>query len=157
MLLADLVATSTEVAATRSRKAKAAAFAELLALSPTPSAEEIETVTSYLAGSLRQRRTGLGWRSMQSLPAPAAEPSLTVLRGARGLRADRGAGRHRVAGGPRRGDAPSCSARATADEQRWLRGLVTGEVPPGRARLAGPGGAGRGGRRSRSPPSAAPR
>ena len=30
MLLADLVATSTEVSATRSRKAKAAAIAELL-------------------------------------------------------------------------------------------------------------------------------
>ena len=74
MLLAEVVATSTEVAATRSRKAKTAALAALLARA----GDEAETVTSYLAGSLRQRRTGLGWRSMQALPAPASESSLTV-------------------------------------------------------------------------------
>src|ERR1044072_2779191 len=79
MLLADVVATSAGVASTRSRKAKVAAFAELLAQVAASSPEEIETVTSYLAGSLRQRRTGLGWRSVQSLPAPAAGPALTVL------------------------------------------------------------------------------
>src|SRR3954447_3524521 len=79
MLLADVVATSTEVASTRSRKAKATAFAELLSRVASSSPDEIETVTSYLAGSLRQRRAGLGWRSMQSLPEPASEPSLTVL------------------------------------------------------------------------------
>src|SRR5262245_49254065 len=79
MLLADVVETSAQVAATRSRKAKVAAFASLLSRVVSSSPDEIETVTSYLAGSLRQRRTGLGWRSMQSLPAPASSPTLTVL------------------------------------------------------------------------------
>ena len=46
MLLADVVATSTEVASTRSRKAKVAAFAELLSRVAASSADEIETVTS---------------------------------------------------------------------------------------------------------------
>ena len=40
--------------------------------------DDIEVVVSYLSGELRQRRTGLGWRSLQSLPAPATTPSLEV-------------------------------------------------------------------------------
>ena len=69
MLLADVVATSATVAATRSRKAKVAALAALLAVA---SPDELETVTAYLGGALRQRRTGLGWRGLSSLPPPAA-------------------------------------------------------------------------------------
>ena len=147
MLLADVVATSTEVAATRSRKAKTAAFAELFARVADSSAEEIETVTSYLAGSLRQRRTGLGWRSMQSLPAPAAEPSLTVLEvheaferiaalsGSGSQARPRRRDRRAVRAGDRRG-------AALAARHRHRRG------PAGCARLARPGGAGGRGRRA---------
>ena len=130
MLLADVVATSTEVGATRSRKAKVAAFAELLGRVADAEAEEIETVTSYLAGSLRQRRTGLGWRSMQSLPAPATEPSLTVLEVHEAfdrIAALAGAGSQAA----RAAATESLFARATADEQPWLRGIVTGEVRQG--------------------------
>lgn len=126
MLLADVVAASQGVSATRSRKAKTAALAEALARA----GDEVETVTSYLAGSLRQRRTGLGWRSMQSLPPPAAESSLTVrevheaFEHISGLS---GAGSQSA-----RADATAeLFGRATADEQRWLRGLVTGEVRQG--------------------------
>ena len=76
MLLAELVATSTSVSATRSRKAKVATLAETLArVEPA----ELEVVVSYLGGALRQRRTGLGWRGVSDLPPPAEEPSLTVL------------------------------------------------------------------------------
>jgi DNA ligase-1 len=130
MLLADVVATSTEVAATRSRKAKVAAFAELFSRVASSAPEEIETVTSYLAGSLRQRRTGLGWRSMQSLPPPAAEPSLTVLEVHEAfdrIAALAGAGSQQA-----RADATAeLFGRATAEEQPWLRGIVTGEVRQG--------------------------
>ncbi|MGZ6745671.1 MAG: ATP-dependent DNA ligase, partial [Nocardioides sp.] len=59
MLLSHLVATSAAVAATRSRKAKVAALADLLSAAEP---DERETVVSYLGGALRQRRTGLGWR-----------------------------------------------------------------------------------------------
>ena len=130
MLLADVVATSTEVAATRSRKAKTAAFAELFARVTDSSAEEIETVTSYLAGSLRQRRTGLGWRSMQSLPAPAEAPSLTVLEvheAFERIAALSGSGSQ----GTRAAATAELFGRATAEEQPWLRGIVTGEVRQG--------------------------
>ena len=78
MLLADVVATSSTVAATRSRKAKVTAISALLAEAGS-SPEELETVTAYVGGSLRQRRTGLGWRGLSSLPPPATAPSLTVL------------------------------------------------------------------------------
>jgi DNA ligase 1 len=130
MLLADVVATSTEVAATRSRKAKTASFAGLFARVADSSAEEIETVTSYLAGSLRQRRTGLGWRSMQSLPAPAAEPSLTVLEvhdAFERIAALSGSGSQAA----RAAATAELFGRATAEEQPWLRGIVTGEVRQG--------------------------
>jgi DNA ligase-1 len=126
MLLAEVVATSTAVGATRSRKAKAAALAETLARA----GDEAETVTSYLAGSLRQRRTGLGWRSMQSLPPPADASSLTVAEvheAFEHIAGLSGAGSQNA----RAAAAAELFGRATADEQRWLRGLVTGEVRQG--------------------------
>ena len=130
MLLADVVATSTEVAATRSRKAKVAAFAGLFSRVDPSVPEEVETVTSYLAGSLRQRRTGLGWRSMQSLPAPSAAPTLTVLEVHEAF--DRIAA---LAGSGSQAARAAATAelfgRATAEEQPWLRGIVTGEVRQG--------------------------
>lgn len=134
MLLADLVATSDAVAATRSRKAKVAAMAELLSglTDPEPAdADTIAVATSYLAGTLRQRRTGIGWRSLQSLvPPPAPEPSLTIV--------EVDAAFERIGGiagsgsqAARTEAATELFGRATADEQRWLRGVVTGEVRQG--------------------------
>ena len=87
-------------------------------------------MTSYLAGSLRQRRTGLGWRSMQSLPPPASEPSLTVLEVHEAfdqIAALAGSGSQ----GARAAATAELFGRATAEEQPWLRGIVTGEVRQG--------------------------
>lgn len=67
MLLARVVETSATVAATRSRKAKVLALAALLA---ECAPEEVALVTLYASGTLRQRRTGLGWRSVATLPRP---------------------------------------------------------------------------------------
>lgn len=127
VLLADLVATSGAVAATRSRKAKVAAIAALLS---TASPGELETVTAYLGGTLRQRRTGLGWRSMATLPSPAAGPSLTVLEvhaAFDAIAALAGPGSQTA----RAAAVAELFCRATADEQQWLRGVVTGEVRQG--------------------------
>ncbi len=127
MLLADLVATSAAVAATRSRKAKTAAIAELLGRT---SADELEVVTSYLGGRLRQRRTGLGWRGLQSLPAPADSPTLEVLEvhaAFDAIAALAGAGSQAA----RSAAVAELFGRATPDEQAWLRGVVTGEVRQG--------------------------
>ncbi|MFC6285073.1 ATP-dependent DNA ligase [Nocardioides sp. GCM10027113] len=130
MLLADVVAASGAVAATRSRKAKVAALAEALSAADTTSSEEIETVTAYLSGSLRQRRTGLGWRGVAALPPPAAEPSLEVLEvdaAFEGIGALSGPGSQAA----RSAAVADLFGRATADEQAWLRGVVTGAVRQG--------------------------
>ncbi len=128
--LADVVATSAEVAATRSRKAKVAALAGLLSRVRSADPLEVRVVTAYLAGSLLQRRTGLGWRSLQSLPVPATAPSLDVVEVHAAL--DRiaalaGAGSQAA----RAAAVTELFGAAIADEQQWLRGLVTGEVRQG--------------------------
>ncbi|PUA80067.1 ATP-dependent DNA ligase [Nocardioides currus] len=127
MLLAEIVTTSATVAATRSRKAKVAALAEALRHTE---ADELETVVSYLGGALRQRRTGLGWRGLAELPEPADEPSLQVTEvheAFDALALIGGAGSQAA----RKAAVAELFARATAPEQAWLRGLVTGEVRQG--------------------------
>ena len=127
MLLARLADASAALAATRSRLAKRAVIAEVVAAAEPA---EIAVVVSHLAGSLRQRRTGVGWAALGSLPDPAAEPGLTV--------AEVDAAFEKIAGlaGPgsaaRRADAVrAVFARATASEQPFLRALVFGEVRQG--------------------------
>ncbi len=127
MLLADVVAASNAVAATRSRKAKVAVLADALT---TAAPDEVETATAYLSGSLRQRRTGLGWRGVSDLPEPADSPSLTVLEvheAFDALAGLSGAGSHAT----RAAAVGDLFGRATADEQAWLRGVVTGAVRQG--------------------------
>ncbi len=79
MLLARLVEVSTQVAATRSRLTKRDLIAELLReTAEGAGADEIDIAASYLSGTLRQRRTGVGWRGVAEVPAPADEPSVTL-------------------------------------------------------------------------------
>jgi DNA ligase-1 len=127
MLLRDVVETSGVVAATRSRKAKVAAIAERLAQSEV---DELPVVTAYVGGTILQRRTGVGWRGLSSLPEPAGEPSVTVLEVHETLDA------LAVLSGPGSQEARAAGVRAlfdrlTADEQRWLRGVMTGNVRQG--------------------------
>ncbi len=127
MLLADVVATSAAIAATRSRKAKVAAIADLLARA---GADELDTVTAYVGGALRQRRTGLGWRGLVGLPPPAGTPTLTVLEVHEAfdrIAALAGAGSQSARGAA----VEQLFGRATGEEQQWLRGVVTGEVRQG--------------------------
>ncbi|QTE30135.1 ATP-dependent DNA ligase [Pengzhenrongella sicca] len=126
-MLADLAATSAALAATRSRLAKRALLVELLRRTAPA---EVPVVARYLAGELRQRRTGLGWRSLAALPAPAAEPTLEVLA------VDAAFERMAQLAGPgsaaaRSALAAELFAAATAPEQQLLRGLVTGELRQG--------------------------
>jgi DNA ligase-1 len=127
MLLRDLVETSGVVAATRSRKAKVAAIAERLAEADVA---ELPVVTAYVGGTILQRRTGVGWRGVSSLPDPAAEPTLTALEVHETLdqlaaMSGPGSQETRAAG------VRALFARATSDEQRWLRGVITGGVRQG--------------------------
>ncbi|KRA37246.1 MULTISPECIES: ATP-dependent DNA ligase [unclassified Nocardioides] len=127
MLLLDLVDVSAAVAATRSRRDKTRFLADLLAAA-TP--EERPLVAHYLSGRLRQRRTGLGWRSLQTLPSPAAAASLEVGRVDAAFAAMSelgGAGSQ----GARAALVHDLFAAATAPEQDWLRAVAVGEVRQG--------------------------
>ncbi len=132
MLLAEVVATSSRVRATRSRTEKVAALAATItrALDEGADPAEVALVVGYLAGSLRQRRTGLGWRGLGGLPDPATEASLAV--------AEVDAAFERLSllsgSGSRAARAQAVGelfSRATAEEQQWLRGAITGEVRQG--------------------------
>ena len=125
--LAEVVEASRAVAATRSRTAKTQALADLFARA---GADEVGVVVSHLSGVLPQRRLGVGFRSLGSLPEPAAQPSLTV--------ADVHAAFDRLAGASGSGSAATRNSelaallgRATADEQRFLRDLITGNLRQG--------------------------
>lgn len=127
VLLADVAAASEALAATRSRLAKRAILVDLLRRTEPA---EVPAVARYLGGELRQRRTGLGWRSLRSLPAPAGEPSLDVLA------VDAVFERMSALAGPGSAAARSALAAelfgaATEEEQRLLAGLVTGELRQG--------------------------
>jgi DNA ligase-1 len=128
VLLADVVATSAAVAATRSRTAKAGAIAELLRLA---SATEVEPVTAWLSGETRQGRLGVGWRTLAKLARdPATTPTLTVTtvdQALTDLAAVTGPG------SATRRDAllDAVLSAATEDEQRFLVRLITGELRHG--------------------------
>jgi DNA ligase-1 len=127
LLLSDVVETSRTVAATRSRLAKREALVGLL---QRAEADDIEVAVAFLSGSLRQRRTGLGWASLRDLPDPADEPSLTAAEvDATFERISTIAG---TGSAQARLDASNAlMSRATADEQALLRGLVHGELRQG--------------------------
>ena len=130
MLLARLVDVSGQVAATRSRLAKRELIADLLREAVPDGAEEIDVAASYLSGTLRQRRTGLGWRGLADLPPPADEPSVGL--------AEVDATLERISGlagsgsmGARRDAVGELFSRMTGPEQEFLRNLVTGNVRQG--------------------------
>jgi DNA ligase-1 len=127
-LLAEVVATTEAVAATRARSTKVAALAELLARLDR---DELPIVVAILAGAPRQGRIGIGWRTVANLDdEPAAEPSLTVrdldrmLTEVDGLR---GPGSQKA-----RSDLLTATyARATAPEQDLIGRLLVGELRHG--------------------------
>ncbi len=127
MHLADLVATSALVAGTRARTEKRAHLADLLRRVPT---DEIEIATAYLSGTLLQRRTGVGWRGLSELPEPATKPSRSLTEIDALLEAISG-----LAGTgsslARRSAIADLFGALTADEQEYLRAVMTGAVRQG--------------------------
>jgi DNA ligase-1 len=126
--LHELVATSHEVAATRSRTAKTDALAEAVA---GLADEELAAGLAFLAGHPRQDRLGAGWATVGSTDVPSVdEPSLTVLDVDRALdevAALEGEGSQ----GDREAALAELFARATADEQAWLTAMLLREVRQG--------------------------
>ncbi|MBO0925942.1 ATP-dependent DNA ligase [Cellulomonas sp. zg-ZUI199] len=130
MLLDDVADASARVAATRSRLAKRAVLVDVLRRAAADGPDDVAIVSRYLGGELRQRRTGLGWRSLTGMPLPADAPSLTVgevdaafahMAGLSGS----GSSTARLEA------ARALFAAATEREQHLLRGLVSGELRQG--------------------------
>jgi DNA ligase 1 len=128
VLLADVVATSAAVGATRARTAKTAALAALLRRACD---EEIEPATAWLAGEPRQNRLGTGWRTLAGIDVrPAAQPTLQVAAVEQildALAATTGTG----STARRAALLGELFGAATADEQAFLRRLLTGELRQG--------------------------
>jgi ATP-dependent DNA ligase I len=125
--LEALVEVSGAVAATSSRTAKTEAIAELL---KGAAPDEVAAAVAFLSGNLTQRRIGVGYAQLRDLPAPAAEPELTVAEvdeafGAIGALA--GAGSQSA----RKQQLDALLGRAGADEQRFLVRLLMGDVGHG--------------------------
>lgn len=126
MQLSALAATSDAVAEEPSRTAKRDHIADLLATA----GDDVALAVEYLTARPRQRRTGVGWRSLDTLPEAAPTPALSLrdvdqafdaMAGLTGPGSD----------GARRALVADLFARATADEQRLLRALLTGELRQG--------------------------
>ncbi len=127
MLLADLVAVSAAVAATRSRTAKVAAVAGALRGTHP---DEAPAIVAFLSGELRQRQIGVGWASLKDAPEPAAVASLTVAEVDRSFAAI-GALAGRGSQAARRDMLGALLGRATADEGTFLRRLLLGDLRQG--------------------------
>ncbi|MFD5558710.1 ATP-dependent DNA ligase [Streptomyces sp. NPDC127068] len=127
MLLARLAQVSRDVGATSARTRKVALLAELFRETEP---QDAPVVVTYLAGRLPQGRIGVGWSVLRDRVAPAAEPLLTVRAvdsALTSLAAVSGTGaratRARLVG--------ELFGAATEEEQRFLRGLLSGEVRQG--------------------------
>ena len=130
MLFTRVVETSAAVASTASRLAKIGQLADCLKHAAEDDSGEVATVVAFLSGDLTQRQIGVGWASLRDMPTAATEPSLTVdevdetfgrvgaLSGA-GSQADR------------RAALAELFSRATESEQRFLYGLLSGELRQG--------------------------
>ncbi len=133
MKLSRVIDTSAAVTGTPSRSAKVATLAHVLQETVAAHGRGhhcIEVVADYVAGTLPQRRVGVSWRGLRDLPPPATLATLTIEQTDTALTvmaALSGGG----AAGKRRKAVRDLFARATAAEQRWLSGLITGELRQG--------------------------
>jgi len=132
MLLARLVDVSGQVAGTGSRLAKRDLIAGLLAEVADDGDTEVDIAASYLSGTLRQRRTGVGWRGLADVPAPAAEASVSLSEADAAL-AEISVLSGSGSAGARRAAVGALFERLTAAEQDFLRALMTGNVRQGAA------------------------
>ena len=128
MLLSTVVATSAQVAETARRIAKIDLLAALLG---QLAADEIETVVAFLSGRVRQGRIGGGWAAIRdSAAAAAAEPSLEIREldaALDALSTVQGPGSDRR----KRDLLHALYGRVTEPEQRFLTGLLLGEIRQG--------------------------
>ena len=126
VLLADLVDTSSAVAATRSRTAKVAALAGMMS---SLDADEIVPAVAALCGAPRQGKIGIGWATSR-VTGSASAPSLTIGdldRTLSELAVTTGSGSQAA----RRALLDDLAGRATPAESDFIRRLLIGELRQG--------------------------
>ena len=127
VLLHALAEASLATGATAARSAKVALLGACL---QQAGPEHVGLAVAYLSGELRQRRTGVGHRSLTGLPEPADQSSLLLPE------VDAAFEAMAAASGPgstttRKALLCGLFERATAPEQTLLAGLVSGELRQG--------------------------
>jgi DNA ligase-1 len=129
MRLAELVETSRRVAATRSRQEKVALLADLLRRAPP---DERALVATWLVGSLRQGRFGLGPALVrEAFSAPSATGEPLTLREVDDAFARIASTTGSGSGTERRRLLSALLARASDSERDFLAHLVLGELRQG--------------------------
>jgi ATP-dependent DNA ligase I len=131
MLFIRVVETSAVVASTASRLGKVGQLADCLKhASDEGDAGTVATVVAFLSGDLTQRQIGVGWASLRDMPSAASEPTLTVR--AVDETFSRVGGLSGVGSqAKRRAALAELFSKATESEQRFLYGLLSGELRQG--------------------------
>jgi ATP-dependent DNA ligase I len=127
MLLRELVDASAAVRATSARGGKVERLAELLRHAAP---EQVPAAVAWLSGELTQRQIGVGWATVRDHPTAVAEATLTVAEVQAAfdhIGALSGAGSQAA----RRAAVQELFARATEPEQRFLTGLLLGDIAQG--------------------------
>jgi DNA ligase-1 len=73
--LLDVAEASAEIATTSARSTKTKRLAEVLRAADV---EDVPAIVAWLSGELLQRRIGVGWAALSTMPPTASAPSLTV-------------------------------------------------------------------------------
>jgi len=127
MLLIEIAEVSRAVAATSARLAKIEMLAGALR---EAGPLEVPIAVAYLSGELPQRQIGVGWAALRDGFAPAATPALTLPEVDAGFSAI-GAISGKGSAAARKALVGELFGRATGDEQRFLVGLLSGELRQG--------------------------
>jgi DNA ligase-1 len=125
--LADVAEASAQIATTAARSVKTKRLAEVLRTADT---EDVPAVVAWLSGELLQRRVGVGWASLSTVPPAASAPSLAVAEVNRALSDMAEAS---GAGSQTRRSALllDLMTRSTEVEQAFLRALLAGNLRQG--------------------------
>jgi DNA ligase-1 len=125
--LADVAEASAETATTGARSAKTKRLAAVLRAAET---EDVPAIVAWLSGELLQRRIGVGWAALSTMPPAAPAPSLTVAEVNRAF--------SEMAEASGTGSQTRRSAlllevmsKSTEVEQVFLRGLLAGNLRQG--------------------------
>jgi DNA ligase-1 len=125
--LVDVAEASAEIATTSARSAKTQRLAALLRATDT---DDVRAVVAWLSGELLQRRIGVGWAALSTVPPAASAPSLAV---AAVNRAFSEMAEASGAGSQTRRAAllQEVMSQSTPVEQTFLRGLLSGSLRQG--------------------------